>query len=282
MPALLEPGKDYRRQDLHDDIGGQRFGRISTPARHPIVLLFTSEAGAQHGFRDGFREDGTFLYTGEGQVGDMEMKGGNLAIRNHLANGTQLHLFEIVRKGVVRYAGEATYLDHSEQHGPDKHGNLRRIFVFELGLQGTSSSGEAAIVGFQQKRVGKLWKMSLRSLREGATRAPRDSAITQERKRDVYLRSECVRVYVLRRASGSCEGCGSKAPFLATDERPYLETHHIRRVADRGPDHPRWVIALCPNCHRRVHYGKDGSLFNQELALRVAKIEDSLWSRQGQ
>jgi len=281
MPALLETGREYRRQELHDDFGGQRFGGISTPAKYPIVLLFTGEADEQYGYRDGFREDGTFQYTGEGQVGDMEMKGGNLAIRDHLINGKKLHLFEILRQGKVRYEGEATYLDHSEQRRPDKHGNYRRVFVFELGLQGSSSGGEAATIGVKQKRVGKLWKVSLRSLREGATRSPRESADKQERQQDVYARSECVRVYVLRRAGGICEGCGVEAPFLAANDRPYLEPHHIRRIADRGPDHPRWVIALCPSCHKRVHYGKDGSLFNQELALRVAKIEDSLWPSHG-
>src|ERR1700746_1774493 len=24
-----------------------------------------------------------------------------------------------------------------------------------------------------------------------------------------------------------------------------------RRLSDGGPDHPRWVVAVCPNCHRR-------------------------------
>ena len=276
MSALLETGREYRRQELHDDFGGQRFGRISTPAKHPIVLLFAGESGQRQGYRDGFRQDGIFQYIGEGQVGDMEMKGGNLAIRDHLTTGKALHLFEILRQGRVRDAGEATYLDHSEQRGPDKHGHDRRVLVFELGLQGSASGGEAAIIGFSQKRTGKLWKMSLRSLREGATRTPRDSASKEERKQDVYARSECVRVYVLRRAGGICEGCGKEAPFLAMNERPFLETHHMRRVADGGPDHPRWVIALCPNCHQRVHHGKDGSLFNQELALRVAKIEGEI------
>jgi 5-methylcytosine-specific restriction protein A len=25
------------------------------------------------------------------------------------------------------------------------------------------------------------------------------------------------------------------------------------------------VIAVCPNCHRRVHYGEDGDAFNNDL-----------------
>ncbi|MDY7081344.1 MAG: HNH endonuclease [Halobacteria archaeon] len=44
-----------------------------------------------------------------------------------------------------------------------------------------------------------------------------------------------------------------------------MEVHHLHRHSDGGVDHPDNVIALCPNCHRRVHYGKDGDSFNQKL-----------------
>ncbi|WP_272501787.1 HNH endonuclease [Salinibacter ruber] len=55
--------------------------------------------------------------------------------------------------------------------------------------------------------------------------------------------------------------------------RPYLEAHHVRRVSDGGLDHPRWVIALCPNCHRRVHHGQDGEQYNKRLASQLNEIE---------
>ena len=67
------PGKSYRRGDLHDEYGGQQQGGISTPASQPVIFTFTGEQGEQYGYRDGFRADGTFWYTGEGQIGDMEM-----------------------------------------------------------------------------------------------------------------------------------------------------------------------------------------------------------------
>ena len=78
---------------------------------------------------------------------------------------------------------------------------------------------------------------------------------------------------VLRRADGICEDCGSKAPFVTKKRRPYLEPHHIRRRADGGPDDPRWVVALCPNCHREVHYGIKGGELNQRLSDRRSKTE---------
>jgi 5-methylcytosine-specific restriction protein A len=89
----------------------------------------------------------------------------------------------------------------------------------------------------------------------------------------MYRRSRAVRRYVLLRAKGECEGCGQLAPFLRIDGSPYLEPHHIRRRSDAGPDHPRWVIALCPTCHRRVHYGADGEAYNEQLSKRLSVIE---------
>lgn len=86
-------------------------------------------------------------------------------------------------------------------------------------------------------------------------------------------RSTAIRRYVLARANGVCEGCGKPAPFFTRDGAPYLEPHHITRLADGGPDHPSKVIGLCPNCHRCAHYGENPATFNSRLKLRLAKLE---------
>lgn len=67
----LIPGGVYKRTRLHERFGGQRQGGISTPADAPLVLLFSNDSGAVYGYTDGFQPDGSFCYTGEGQVGDM-------------------------------------------------------------------------------------------------------------------------------------------------------------------------------------------------------------------
>jgi hypothetical protein len=87
-------------------------------------------------------------------------------------------------------------------------------------------------------------------------------------------RSQAIRLYVLRRANGACESCRAKAPFSRVDGSPYLEPHHITRLADDGPDHPAKVIGLCPNCHRRAHYSVDSKAFNRSLIGRLRKIEE--------
>lgn len=75
-------------------------------------------------------------------------------------------------------------------------------------------------------------------------------------KKRVFLRNPIVIAEVLFRANGRCEHCGKPAPFLKRiDHTPYLEVHHIVRLADGGNDTVENAVALCPNCHRMAHHG---------------------------
>ncbi|GGX32882.1 hypothetical protein GCM10007242_44850 [Pigmentiphaga litoralis] len=71
-----------------------------------------------------------------------------------------------------------------------------------------------------------------------------------------FQRDPFVIAAALRRANGTCDMCKAPAPFLrSSDGSPYLEVHHIRRLADDGQDTLENVQALCPNCHRASHHG---------------------------
>lgn len=72
-----------------------------------------------------------------------------------------------------------------------------------------------------------------------------------------FRRNADVIAEVLIRANGICEACHSSAPFLrATDSSPYLEVHHLTLLSSGGEDTVANAIALCPNCHRKFHFGK--------------------------
>jgi 5-methylcytosine-specific restriction protein A len=131
---MFEVGKTYnRRQDIHARYGGQEQGGISTPKGKPFVLLFTAEAGADFGYKDGWRRDGTFLYTGEGQIGDMEFVRGNRAIRDHVQDGKELHLFKSLGKGKdYEYIGTFVCLSWEIGIGVDATNQSRRVIVFHL------------------------------------------------------------------------------------------------------------------------------------------------------
>jgi len=72
----------------------------------------------------------------------------------------------------------------------------------------------------------------------------------------VFERNPDVVAEVLYQAKGACGLCGKNAPFLRkTDRSPYLEVHHKIRIIDGGEDTVANAIALCPNCHRKEHFG---------------------------
>lgn len=71
-----------------------------------------------------------------------------------------------------------------------------------------------------------------------------------------YRRNPDVIVETLLRANGKCERCNRDAPFIRkSDGTPYLEVHHRISLNDGGEDSVENAVALCPNCHREVHFG---------------------------
>jgi hypothetical protein len=129
----FEVGRTYnRRNDIHDEFGGQQQGGISTPDGSPFIFLFTGEMGEQYGYDDGWSE-GVFLYVGEGQRRDMKFVRGNKAIRDHAVNGKELLLFEALkRKGDHRYAGKFDCAGWHMRDGRDADRATRQVIVFEL------------------------------------------------------------------------------------------------------------------------------------------------------
>lgn len=44
-----------------------------------------------------------------------------------------------------------------------------------------------------------------------------------------------------------------EAPFQDSMGNPFLESHHIDWLSREGKDSIENVMALCPNCHRKMH-----------------------------
>jgi 5-methylcytosine-specific restriction protein A len=271
---LFVVGKVYDRwTDINVPHGGSRQSGISPSSRTAAIFLFTGDTGEQYGYRDDFDADGVFSYTGEGQIGDMQLTKGNLAITTHAEDGRALHVFQSLGKGKgQRYIGEFTYVNHTFGRGADREGNDRRVIFFHLvpvGRQINDAGGEAAqsevtppVLGIAEARKRAL-AVFVATEGEGGRQAIRT----------LYVRTKAVKDYVLLRAAGECESCREPAPFERTDGTPYLEPHHTTRVSDGGLDHPRFVGAICPTCHREIHHGRDGKRRNAELIEYLAQIE---------
>lgn len=263
----------HRRNDIHSRYKGQQYGGIATPSNAPFIFLFSGESGEEYGYRDGFQPDGMYWYSGEGQVGDMQMTKGNAAIHTHAVKQKSLLVFEAVKKSYVRFLGEMSYIGHHKTESPDRLQNLRQAIVFHLELL-PEIHAEPSSTHLAKEHISdyKTPRKKLEDLRIKALASAAENASLAERVVSVRQRSSAIKDYALTRANGRCEGCQNFAPF-ETKRGPFLEVHHVDRLADDGPDHPNRVIALCPNCHRAAHYAKNAQSFNQALKVRLTEIE---------
>lgn len=88
-----------------------------------------------------------------------------------------------------------------------------------------------------------------------------------------FRRDPAVKAWVLQQANGRCECCGDLAPFRGSDGLPYLEVHHVRQLAAGGSDTVENAVAVCPNCHRELHYGENSRALVGRLYARLDRIE---------
>ncbi|NRH26972.1 HNH endonuclease signature motif containing protein [Pseudomonas sp. MS19] len=89
---------------------------------------------------------------------------------------------------------------------------------------------------------------------------------------EMYARDVRVVAYVLKEAEGHCEACLKSSPFIKADGAPYLEVHHLRHLADGGSDTVQNAIAVCPNCHRELHHGRNKIALRDLVYSRVSRI----------
>jgi len=269
LPSFVVGEKYDRRKDIHEPFGGNRQSGISTSSQVPAIFIFTGGSGERYGYGDNFEDNGVLMYSGEGQRGDMVFNRGNSAIRDHLLDGKALHLFQSLGHGKGQeYLGEFVCQGWQPRPANDVDGNIRSAIIFEL-----------LPVSLLERRESLLPAAStLEPLEDARFRAIEASRMdgslgSRVGGRTIYQRSADVRNYVLRRANGVCEGCERPAPFRRPDGSAYLEPHHTTKMSDGGPDHPRFVAALCPACHREVHHGEAAAERNSTLQARLLHME---------
>lgn len=178
--------------------------------------------------------------------------------RLQLCDGDEVRLtlrhkaFHDVRSYRITSGGEIrlpTELASALRASAESHPNLPISFSIS-----GETSGQSHDDSFYQL-VAKSRKSS-RALRlSRLANAPRKPAIVQ-RLVSVFVRNPDVVAEVLDRADGKCERCPATAPFRRkSDGTPYLEVHHRVQLSAGGDDTVENSIALCPNCHRELHYG---------------------------
>jgi 5-methylcytosine-specific restriction protein A len=262
-----------RRTEIHRPFGGSFQSGIAPSDRTPAIFLFAGASGEQFGYHDRVNDQGVYSYTGEGQIGHMELTRGNLAIQQHAETGRALHLFKSLGKGKgQQYVGEFCCSELSWEEGLDKTGAIRKIIKFHLIPVNELSKHEAEPVEVISKELAGLSLSDLRRLALEAAHVSQSKG-SATAIRTIYYRSQKVKAYVLSRAKGKCESCEKPAPFTTRSGLPYLEPHHINRLSDGGLDHPKFMAAICPDCHREIHFGSNGEAKNEALRETVKAKE---------
>lgn len=175
---------------------------------------------------------------------------------NHLKNDNNWDLIHFAfgksRDGKFRYIG--TFVKRKTEKFPYEARFERIATSIDL----SNWDAEIVLADDEKKKEKQLRSMSIEQLLKAALdHESQEPEVIESKPTTTRKRSPEVSEFTKARAKGFCELCGQEAPFKNKNGEPYLETHHIIPLADKGSDTIENTVALCPNCHRRMHQLKD-------------------------
>jgi len=196
-------------------------------------------------------------YTGMGQVGDQSLNGAqNKTLNESNENGVDVHFFEVLEEKVYEYVGEVVLVAKPFQEiQPDSNNVDRSVWMFPLQLkqgfefQVIPDKKIKQLTKIRNKEIRKLSREVIQSRAKLSSKKPGSRQV----KSTQFQRNEYVAEETKLRAKGICQLCMQAAPFSNKNNEPYLETHHIVWLARGGDDSLDNTVALCPNCHRKMH-----------------------------
>lgn len=207
------------------------------------------------GFYEDIWHDNILDFTGMGKSGDQNIDSRqNKTLAESKINGVILHLFEVliptqyIYKGIVNLYGEPYQIKQN-----DENGKSRNVWIFPLSLTHHQTIDEDILNQNQAMKLRNAQKISDYDLAKYANQVQNKNNEKRYIKSSVYIRNAYVAEYSKRRAQGICQLCEQKAPFLDDNNKPYLESHHIIWMSAGGEDTITNTVALCPNCHRKMH-----------------------------
>jgi len=230
------------------NMGGMRRSR----ATNSLVLICDHTKSL---YDDKWIED-ILHYTGMGKTGDQSLSFmQNKTLAESRYNGVDVHLFEVFLPGQYVYQGLVELVGEPyQERQKDEDGASRLVWMFPLKrISEESGISEDLLDQNIERKEREARKLSLSELRERAEQNGSDKASSRSVTSNTYIRDAFVAEYAKRRANGVCQLCEEEAPFFDEQEVPFLETHHIVWLSRGGSDTIDNTVALCPNCHRKLH-----------------------------
>lgn len=253
-------GDVVTEKDIHRIFGCQTtFGIRLNKKNNAIVIV--SDATSGNAYADVWEGD-TLFYTGT----DAGAIDGNQTLTGHGNNNgalkdvwnnpaaTTLFLFEKYASNKCTYRGVVALAKEPYQE-PRKSNPAQMVWKFPLKL--VDVGWNRLISDYEQVERKSVEKTEEELKRTIKTKIKNPNSLRGKIKRETtaafYDRDSDIRAYVKIRARGRCDLCQTPAPFSDGAGHPYLEAHHIKWLAKGGLDIPENMVALCPNCHRKMH-----------------------------
>lgn len=195
-------------------------------------------------------------YTGMGQEGDQRLdRTQNRTLAESVSSYIDVHLFEVLVPTEYIYRGLVELYDEPyQEEQEDKNGNMRKVWMFPLQLINNNQPLSNEL--FRKYRTAKENDARSKSLNDLKNRIKTNSSSKPSRRKvetEIFVRDEYVAEYTKRIANGKCQLCKKEAPFKDKKGNPYLESHHIEWLSKGGSDSIDNTIALCANCHKKMH-----------------------------
>lgn len=207
--------------------------------------------------------NGILHYNGMGLSGDQSFDFmQNKTLYESNSNGVDIYLFEVFdcSKDKYIFMGQFKLFDTPYyQNQFDNKGQLRKVCVFPL--KPLDLDKNSITIREDLLKSSEITKQKIKKIRSLSNEQLKKSALIEPKlagNRNIivnhYYRSQYITEFAKRRANGICELCNQPAPFKLEGDIPYLETHHIHWLSKGGEDSIENTVAVCPNCHRKLHY----------------------------
>jgi len=271
---MIQPGDVLSNSQVSETFGVGDRGGMRSSLKNSCLIIISDPTKPL--FDD--RWEGEILhYTGEGKLGDQTLTRQNRALAESQSSGMDLHLFEVLTKAEYVYAGQVDLCDAPYRDVQfDDEGKPRSVYMFPLRLKEGGIVPELSMEQIQAHREIRqqiLSSETVDALRKRAQQA-KNRPQTRATISIQIVRDEAVSEYVKRAANGMCDLCGNHAPFKNHKGAPYLECHHLTPLAKGGDDLMNNAVALCPNCHRKMHSINNAS-DKKSLLERIARRDEA-------
>ncbi len=254
VPQRLKAGDTITNAELVDLFKCANQGGMRRSHQTNTLVLISDHTKYVH--QDRWMAGDLLHYTGMGLEGDQSLDYlQNKTLLESATNGIIPYLFEVYVPNQYLYRGRVTVVGRPlKERQPDARGNLRQVWVFPLQVVGPDAGFRvpadllAKKLQRDRKRAQHMSTTDLLTWTVRAKKKPPSSPAHPGGGGDAYVAE-----FARRRANGCCQLCGLPAPFRDKTSEPYLELHHIRSLSQGGHDTVVNCVALCPNCHKKMH-----------------------------